>query len=262
MPITAQGNVDPESAYAGILERTLVAYSVTEEAAANLAAALGANAVECYRRVEAAEKELDRLDSEIDATVTATIAEVTHREARELLSCMKMAIDLERIGDLLSSVASCARALGYRIQADDMCDLVRIATLLERMLGDAKGGFSVHNVDRAIAVLRADSEVDRLRNLIMIRHLEQAASRVTQDSVQMLFMAQSLERAGDHVKNLAEEICHLATGRPVRHALMGKGRPAEQMYLEWLCAQHGLGERPSSEPRGGDRVQPRSGGIV
>lgn len=47
-------------------------------------------------------------------------------------------------------------------------------------------------------------------------------------------MTQSLERAGDHAKNLAEEVCHFVSGHTVRHVLMAYDKPVEQMFLEWL----------------------------
>ena len=45
---------------------------------------------------------------------------------------------------------------------------------------------------------------------------------------------QSLERAGDHAKNMAEEVCHLVSGHTLRHALRANGRSYEQMFLDWL----------------------------
>jgi phosphate uptake regulator len=47
-------------------------------------------------------------------------------------------------------------------------------------------------------------------------------------------MTQSLERAGDHAKNLAEEVCHLVSGHTVRHVMMTYDKPIEQMFLDWL----------------------------
>ena len=67
-------------------------------------------------------------------------------------------------------------------------------------------------------------------------------------------MAQALERAGDHVKNLAEEVCHLATGHTVRHVLRGAAdKPYEQMYLQQLRSRHGIsaiaaGANPAAAP--------------
>ena len=47
-------------------------------------------------------------------------------------------------------------------------------------------------------------------------------------------MTQSLERAGDHAKNLAEEVCHLVSGHSVRHVLRAYDKPVEQMFIEDL----------------------------
>ncbi len=229
---------DPESQYSGILERNLHAYSLAQEAATRLAEALAGDNEAALKAVANCEEELDRIDREIDSCVTAAIAEVSSTDARELLTAMKTTIDLERIGDLLSSVAGRARILGHHIQTDDIDDMIRMATHLERMLDDARGVYVVRNVDRALGVLRADAEIDRRRNLMMLRHLEQAQIRLRQDSIHVLFMAQALERAGDHVKNIAEEICHLITGQPMRHLLPPQEKSQEQMYLEWLRTRH------------------------
>ena len=53
-------------------------------------------------------------------------------------------------------------------------------------------------------------------------------------SLQVIFMTQSLERAGDHAKNLAEEVCHFVSGHTVRHVMMTYDKPIEQMFLDWL----------------------------
>jgi phosphate uptake regulator len=47
-------------------------------------------------------------------------------------------------------------------------------------------------------------------------------------------MAQSLERAGDHAKNCAEEVCHFVSGHTLRHVLRANGKSNEQMFLDWL----------------------------
>ena len=51
-------------------------------------------------------------------------------------------------------------------------------------------------------------------------------------------MAQGLERAGDHAKNIAEEVCHLVSGRTVRHVLRSYEMPDEKLFIEHLRAQH------------------------
>jgi phosphate transport system protein len=102
------------------------------------------------------------------------------------------------------------------------------------MLTDVGDSFSGRDVKRALDVLRADAEMDRLRNLIFLRHIENPENIARQASLQVIFMTQSLERAGDHAKNLAEEVCYFVSGRTVRHVLMAYDKPIEQMFIDWL----------------------------
>jgi phosphate uptake regulator len=74
--------------------------------------------------------------------------------------------------------------------------------------------------------------VDRLRNLIFVRHIENRENEPRQESFHLVFISQALERAGDHAKNLAEEICHLVSGRSMRHIMREYDRPVEQVYFE------------------------------
>jgi phosphate transport system protein len=147
---------------------------------------------------------------------------------------MKFMISLERIGDLLLSFANSAQAAAGRVDSEDIRDLTHMATILEKMLTDVGNAFSARDVSKAVDVLRADSEIDRLRNLIFLRHIENPENIARQASLQVIFMTQSLERAGDHAKNLAEEVCHVVSGRTVRHVLMAYDKPVEQMFIDYL----------------------------
>lgn len=109
--------------------------------------------------------------------------------------------------------------------------------LLENMLATMSRAFVARDVEQAIHVLRTDSEIDRLRNLIVIRHTENAEGFRGPESLHVLAMANALERAGDHIKNMAEELCHLATGHTMRHVIRAKDKPIEQLFLDWLAKQ-------------------------
>jgi phosphate transport system protein len=89
-------------------------------------------------------------------------------------------------------------------------------------------------VKKAVEVLRADAEMDRLRNLLFLCPIENPEGMARQASLQVVFMTQSLERAGDHAQNLAEEVCHFVSGHTIRHVMMGYDKPIEQMFLDWL----------------------------
>ncbi|HZQ67081.1 MAG TPA: PhoU domain-containing protein [Terriglobales bacterium] len=224
----------PEWSYSHLVQRTIEACRVATEAASAAAEGIAIGSSPLLNTIRAREKELDNLDQEIDAGVTASITSVTAPEARELLACMKFMIGLERIGDLLLSFASSAQAAAGRLEPQDTRDLTHMATVLEKMLTDIGDAFSTRDVRKAIDVLRADAEMDRLRNLIFLRHIENPENVQRQASLQVIFMTQSLERAGDHAKNLAEEVCHFVSGHTVRHVMMTYDKPIEQMFLDWL----------------------------
>ena len=224
----------PEAICAELHEQTLQACRVARIAAGLVAECIATGVSSLLDGIREREKELDTLDRVIDQGVTSVITKVNEGHARELLACLKFIIDLERVGDLLLNCANRAATVGSRIDLQDIRDLTVMASRLEKMLGDVHDAFSERDINRALAVLRSDAELDRLRNLIFMRHLENQEGAPRQESFHVLFMTQSLERAGDDAKNLAEEVCHLVSGHSVRHVLRTYDKPVEQMFIEDL----------------------------
>jgi phosphate transport system protein len=224
----------PEPSYTALVKRTVEACELARQAAAIAAEGIATGSISHLNSIRQFEKELDAIDLEVDSGVTSTITRVPEAETRQLLACMKVVIGLERIGDLLLSFATSAQATGSRLDSRDTRDLTQMATILEKMLADVAHSFSQRDVKKAVDVLRADAEMDRLRNLIFLRHIENPENIAHQASLQVIFMTQSLERAGDHAKNLAEEVCHFVSGHSVRHLLMSYDKPIEQMFIDWL----------------------------
>lgn len=185
--------------------------------------------------VRTCEEKLDDLDRELDENLARTITQVAPPEARELLAAMKLMLDLERVGDLIVSFAERTAIVRNRIEMEDVEQLTRMACLVENMLDQIGCAFTSREIEPAIAVLRTDAEIDRLRNLLVVRHTQNAEALRGQESLHVLAMANALERAGDHVKNMAEELCHLATGHTLRHVMRTKDKPLEQMFLDWLA---------------------------
>jgi len=217
-----------------IREQTLQACRVARVAAGIVAEGIATGVAKVLDGVREREKELDTLDREIDERVTTVITQAGPEHARELLACLKFIVDLERIGDLLLNCSTRAAAVGTRIELQDIRELTVMASRLEKMLIDVHDAFAERDVNRALSVLRSDAELDRMRNLIFLRHLENPEGAPRQESFHVLFMTQALERAGDHAKNLAEEICHLVSGHSVRHMLRAYDRPVEQMFIDEL----------------------------
>lgn len=222
-------------------QQTLEACQVARMAAGIVAEGIATGVSSLLDGVRQREKELDTLDREIDQGVTAVITKVTEDRARRLLACLKFMIGLERVGDLLLNCSNRAASVGSRIDLQDIRDLTLMASRLEKMLADVHDAFLNRDLNRALAVLRADAEMDRLRNLVFIRHLESHDNTPRAESFHVLFMTQSLERAGDHAKNLAEEVCHLVSGHTVRHVLRSYDKPVEQMFIDDLKRKHNAG---------------------
>ena len=119
--------------------------------------------------VRTCEEKLDDLDRELDERMAETITRVTPAQARELLACLKLMLDLERVGDLVASFAERSSIVRNRIEMEDVEQLTRMACLLENMLVQMAQAFEQRNVDQALHVLRSDAEIDRLRNLLLVR---------------------------------------------------------------------------------------------
>lgn len=220
-----------------IVEKTLHAIHVARAAAAACAEGLASGSVESTERLRGYEEELDNIDHDLNEAVTNAVIHADAAEVRELLACLKFILELERIGDLLLNVVNRAATIGSRLDPQDSKDLIMMASILEKMLGDVHEAFSKRDLQKTLLVLRTDSELDRLRNLIFMRHVENREHQPRQESFHVVFMTQTIERAGDHVKNLAEEVCQLVTGQSVRHLLRSRDKPYEVLFMDWMRKQ-------------------------
>jgi phosphate transport system protein len=226
--------------HADIMAMTVRGCESACAAAAAVADALAASSPEPFRGVRDREEELDTLDREINEAVTVAITHCSSGlEARELLACLKLVIDLERICDLLLGFANRAGAIFQRLEPQDIKDLATMAALLHKMLTGASEAFRKRDVDAAMNVLRADMDMDRFRNLLFVRHIENPENAPRQESFHVVFMTQELERAGDHAKNVAEEVVHLVTGRSMRHLLRAQDKPDEVRFLDFMRRRAG-----------------------
>jgi phosphate transport system protein len=184
-------------------------------------------------KVFAYEEELDTLNRQVNEAVIRLIPETQDAvHARELIACLKFAIELERIGVLFLNVINRFRAAAPRLHANDMHELAGMTGLVATMLKGVSEALASRDVGRALSVLREDSELDRRRNLMIVRHVDNPEKLPVGESYHVVFMAQILERSGDHVKHLAEEICHLVTGRSARHLQRQYEKPRELLAME------------------------------
>ena len=219
---------------------------MAEQAAAGCSRLLGGNENATAAVLEA-EKQLDQLDSEVDERLADAIAGDPVAQARELLACGKFVVDLERIGDLAANFCGIHQMSHGQVVRADLHELTGMASTLERMVAEAHRAYVNRDLDLAVRVLRSDSEMDRLRNLIFFRHIEDREHAVGPGGVQAVFLAQALERAGDHAKNVAEEVCHLISGHTLRHLLRGHDKPDEVAFIERMKKKIGDGGKVTAK---------------
>ena len=202
---------------------------VAKDSAFNLRDFLENSSNMAFIAVKDCEKELDRAERKIDEEITSAITQVSEAEARELLACLKFIIDLERIGDLTWSVTQRLQHLSMRLLKDDRRDLIAMAEILEKMLTTVHHGFVNRDLESANWVLKNDQQIDHACHSVFHRHLA-SKDRRRDYSTSVLLMAQAFERAGDHAKNLGEELFHLVEGRSVRHEPKrpGSARPRRE----------------------------------
>ncbi len=204
-------------ASAEIKAKSAKAFLVTRDAVANLHEFIDDSSRMAFLTVKECERELDQLEREIDEKMPSAITRVGERKARELVACLRFITDLERIGDLVWWIAQRLNDSRPKLRERDAEALKNMAQLIVGMLEEVHRGFIDGVVGSGHAVISRDLEVDELRRQIFKSQLENSKRNDTLESIDILFMTQALERAGDHVTNLAEELIHLLEGRSIRH---------------------------------------------
>ena len=196
----------------------LKACLIARDAAFNVQDLLTNSSRMAFLAIKDCEKELDLIERQIDERLPAAITRVNEARARQLLSSLKCTTDLERIGDLVMSVAMRVQARTTKVPASDARQLVEMSSVLRDMLNLIHQGFSTLDLECARKVLQMDKEIDRICHALFQKHLAETVSQGDLSGFEVLLMAQALERAGDHTTNLAEDLYSLIEGRSLRHA--------------------------------------------
>ena len=135
-------------------------------------------------------------------------------------SVIKTITDLERIGDEAKKIAKKVRALNSSdTPFKARVPLQHVASLALDMLRRALDAFARVDVTAAVDIARQDKDVDAEFKAIMRQLITfmMEDPRTISSSLDVLFIAKSIERIGDHAKNLSEYVVYMAKGRDVRH---------------------------------------------
>jgi phosphate transport system protein len=207
-----------------LAQLSLKACLIARDAAFNVRDLLTNSSRMAFLAIKDCEKELDLIERQIDERLPAAITRVNESRARQLLSTLKCTTDLERIGDLVMSVALRVQSRSSKMAPSDVRQLVQMSTTVRDMLDLIHTGFVTLDLECARKVLQMDKDIDRVCHALFQKHLAEHISQGDISSFDVLLMAQALERAGDHTTNLAEDLYSLIEGRSLRH--MPKKRAA------------------------------------
>src|SRR5438132_10284445 len=181
------------------LARTaLKAFLIARDAAFNVRDLLTHSSRMAFLAIKDCEKELDLIERQIDERLPAAITKVNEARARQLLASLKCITDLERIGDLVMSVALRVQSRSAKWPASDTRQLVGMSVTLRDMLDLIHRGFVSLDLDCARSVLQMDKEIDSVCHTLFQKHLAANVPQNDTTSFEILLMAQALERAGDH----------------------------------------------------------------
>ena len=181
---------------------------------------------ELARHVISADKTIDRDENEIDELAFQILAtrQPVAGDLRFITMSLKFVVDVERIGDLAAGIARRALELNRLPPLESKVDLSRLATLAQKNLHAVLDAFVKKDADAATGVISADGEIDRLNASLfaeLIAHVATDPATVTR-VLPLTSVCRYLERVGDHVKNLAEEVVYMVRATDVRHRPLPK----------------------------------------
>lgn len=176
---------------------------------------LGLQVAEDDYKVNELEVSIDEECSRILATRAPAAGDL-----RLIVAIIKTITDLERIGDEAEKIGFLASKLaGMDRPSDSYRELKTLGTHVSHMVRDAMNAFARLDVDDAFEVVREDEDVDQEYNAIQRQCITfmMEDPRSIKRVMNVTWTARSLERIGDHAKNICEYVIYMVRGRDVRH---------------------------------------------
>ncbi|MCE5312685.1 MAG: phosphate signaling complex protein PhoU [Nitrospiraceae bacterium] len=164
---------------------------------------------------------VNAFDVEIDEESIKLIAlrQPKATDLRFLTTAMKITTDLERMGDFAVNIAERALELNREPVLKPYIDIPRMSQIAQGMIKDALAAFVNRDKQLAMDVIMRDDEMDNLKHQVLQELLFLMMENPTTASraMKVSFVAQYLERIGDHTTNICEMVIYLVEGRLIRH---------------------------------------------
>lgn len=173
------------------------------------------------RRVIAGDGVIDAMEVEIEEMSINLLAlqQPMARDLRMLTSALKIASDLERVGDHAVNIAQSAeRLLEFRMITPEP-ELVVMARLSREMLSDAIEAFIRGDAAAGREVCRRDDKVDALHRSmfrILLTHMMEDPHSIGA-GMELFLVSRNLERVADLATNIGEDVVFLVEGKSIKH---------------------------------------------
>jgi phosphate transport system protein len=181
-------------------------------------------------RVREAEDIIDHLEVEIDDLGVHLLAKAPLATNLRLITvAMKISQNLERVGDEASKIAKRTSDLVQEAPLKQVAQIPRLAEMALAMLKAALDAFVNNDPAAARALILRDKEVDALNQEIyreLASQMVESPETISR-ALNLIVVAKSLERIGDHAKNVAEEVVYLCEALDIRHTAATRSSSAE-----------------------------------
>ena len=160
---------------------------------------------------------LDTLQREIEEQATLTIArrQPVASDLREIIGAIRVAGDLERVGDLAKNIAKRSVKIGMEGRAPHaIVGIKHMNDFATELMKDVLDAYAQRDVERARDVWERDAELDALEDSVfrdLLTHMMEDPRNIT-FCAHLLFCSKNIERIGDHATNIAETVVYLVTG--------------------------------------------------
>ena len=169
------------------------------------------------QRVVANDEAIDQLEHEVSQDVLRLLAlrQPMARDLREVYGSLRVASDIERIGDYAANVAKRSIVLNASAPIALAHGLPALAATAKALVRDALDAFARRDADLAMAVRERDAELDLQYTSLfreLLTYMVEDPRNIT-SCAHLLFMAKNIERIGDHATNIAESAWFIVHGR-------------------------------------------------
>ena len=160
---------------------------------------------------------LDTLQREIEEQATLTIArrQPVAIDLREIIGAIRVAGDLERVGDLAKNIARRSVKIGVESRVPRaIVGIKHMNEFATELMKDVLDAYAQRDVERALDVWERDVELDALEDSVfrdLLTHMMEDPRNIT-FCAHLLFCSKNIERIGDHATNIAETVVYLVTG--------------------------------------------------